>query len=229
MEDRRPRARPPSCRDRRRRRTGSRMLSLAIITLTPAPLQFVQRRHAAPTRRAAGVPILQEHIAHRQRDDVDPRPRDRLDRAPRLVRRPAAKASSNVRPGCVRGTVARSAVSAITAKRTRGRIGGFVDVEIEVPTLALGKREKNLRGPRLGAGPCGSPRRGHSTRRRRASPRRSPCGMGRGQTRSETAAPPANRSARASARESSPRPASCTRVCGPMLSICVRKAAVPWA
>ena len=30
------------------------------------------------------------------------------------------------------------------AKRTRGGIGGFVDVEIEVPALALGEREQNV-------------------------------------------------------------------------------------
>ena len=116
--------------------------------------QFVQRGDAAPARRAAGVPILQVHIAHRQRHDGEPGARDLLDH-------PLARSSSSWRASeqqwptrilpakrCCRRRVGDD------AERARGGIGGFVDMEIEVPALALGEREQSVERFAASAGSC---------------------------------------------------------------------------
>ena len=74
---------------------------------------------------------------------LDPGLRNRLDRPPLFARHPGARASSSGRPGCVRGSLADRRLGD-DAERTRGGIGGFIDVEIEVPTLALSEREQNV-------------------------------------------------------------------------------------
>ena len=62
-------------------------------------LQFVQRRNAAPARRAAGLPVLQIHVAHRQADDGEARLRDLGDDAAGCLAPGRSEASSNGRRG----------------------------------------------------------------------------------------------------------------------------------
>ena len=103
--------------------------------------EFVQRGDAAPARRAAGLAVLQEEVAHRQRNDAEPGARRGLDRPFALV----------VVLDCERTAVAdQDAPGKAALERRLGddaqrpglRIGGFVDMEVEVPALALGEREQ---------------------------------------------------------------------------------------
>ena len=106
-------------------------------------LELMQRSHAAPARGAPAPPVLQEHVAHRQRHDTYPRFRNRLDRPPLFVlileRQRAAMADQDSP-----GEASPDRRLRDDAERTRGGIGGFIDVKIEVPALALGEREQNV-------------------------------------------------------------------------------------
>ena len=118
------------------------MLSLAIITLTPAALQFMQRGDAAPARRAAGLAVLEEHIAHRQGHDAEPRARDGVDcPSPFVVLLQRERAAVADQDAARKAALDRHVGDDL--ERASGRIGAFVDVEVELPALALRELEED--------------------------------------------------------------------------------------
>ena len=145
--------------------------------------QLMQRGDAAPTRRAAGRPVLQEHVAHRQADDAQAGARDGVDGpSPFVILLQRERAAVADQDG--RGKAALDRHVGDDLERAGRGVGAFVDVEVERPALALGEIKDDAEALDAVPGPCAWPRREYRTHGRRASPRRRPYGKRRSQTRS---------------------------------------------
>jgi hypothetical protein len=104
-------------------------------------LQFMEGGHPAPSRRAAVAAVLQIEIAHRQRDDIKTGARDEINGAFGFVLALTAQRTAMAdqhAPG--KAMVERGLRN--QPQRDRRRIGGLVDMKIEVETLARGETEK---------------------------------------------------------------------------------------
>ena len=113
----------------------------------------MQRGDAAPARRAAGLAILKEHVAHRQADDAEAGARDGVDRpSPFVILLQRERAAVADQDGALKAALDRH-VGDDLERAGRG-IGAFVDVEVERPALALGELEQTMRDPRAIPGPC---------------------------------------------------------------------------
>ena len=106
-------------------------------------LELVQRGDAAPARGAARLSVLQEHIAHRQRNDVEPRARGEIDGALRFALVPAGeRAAMADEHAAAEAVIDRSLSDRV--ERTRRRVRGFVDVKVEIAALARGEAKETI-------------------------------------------------------------------------------------